>query len=83
MDFHLIPRSHDRNYTGFLTKTIVYSGTLVLFLGCATPSPSFSLLYTNAMTEAFGLTLSSIVIPNWVNYHSNEVRSFIFSPIST
>ncbi|KAJ5692947.1 hypothetical protein N7462_002370 [Penicillium macrosclerotiorum] len=32
MDFHLVPRGTDRNYTGFLTKTIVYSGTLVLFL---------------------------------------------------
>lgn len=34
MDFHLVPRGTDRNYTGFLTKTIVYSGTLVLFLAC-------------------------------------------------
>ncbi|KAJ5624017.1 hypothetical protein N7510_000326 [Penicillium lagena] len=32
MDFHLVPRGTDRNYTGFLTKTIVYSGTLVVFL---------------------------------------------------
>lgn len=34
MDFHLVPRGTDRNYTGFLTKTIVYSGTLVIFLAC-------------------------------------------------
>lgn len=34
MDFHLVPRGTDRNYTGFLTKTIVYSGTLVFFLAC-------------------------------------------------
>jgi len=32
MDSHLVPRGTDRNYTGFLTKTIVYSGTLVVFL---------------------------------------------------
>ncbi|KAJ5555367.1 hypothetical protein N7535_007802 [Penicillium sp. DV-2018c] len=32
MDFHLVPRGTDRNYTGFLTKTIVYSATLVIFL---------------------------------------------------
>lgn len=32
MDSHLIPRGSDRNYTGFLTKTIVYSGTLLVFL---------------------------------------------------
>ncbi|KAL4950969.1 hypothetical protein BDW69DRAFT_171016 [Aspergillus filifer] len=32
MDFHLIPRGEDRNYTGFLTKTIVYTASLVVFL---------------------------------------------------
>ncbi|KAB8233058.1 hypothetical protein ETB97_008853 [Aspergillus alliaceus] len=32
MDFHLVPRGEDRNYTGFLTKTIVYISTLILFL---------------------------------------------------
>ncbi|KAL4895485.1 hypothetical protein BDV59DRAFT_155875 [Aspergillus ambiguus] len=32
MDFHLVPRGEDRNYTGFLTKTIVYCGTLIVFL---------------------------------------------------
>jgi hypothetical protein len=38
MDFHLMPRARDRNYTGFLTKTIVYAGTFVLFLGCQSSS---------------------------------------------
>ncbi|PYH84771.1 hypothetical protein BO82DRAFT_276390 [Aspergillus uvarum CBS 121591] len=32
MDFRLVPRGEDRNYTGFLTKTIVYTGSLILFL---------------------------------------------------
>ena len=32
MDFHLVPRGTDRNYTGFLTKTIAYTGSLILFL---------------------------------------------------
>lgn len=32
MDFHLVPRRTDRNYTGFLTKTIAYTGSLILFL---------------------------------------------------
>ncbi|KAJ5235235.1 uncharacterized protein N7469_004403 [Penicillium citrinum] len=54
MDFHLVPRGADRNYTGFLTKTIVYSGTLVIFLA------------------AFALTISSIVIPRWISYHSEK-----------
>ncbi|ODH46358.1 hypothetical protein GX48_07549 [Paracoccidioides brasiliensis] len=31
MDIHLVPRS-GRNYTGFVTKTIVYAATLVVFL---------------------------------------------------
>ncbi|KAJ5792677.1 uncharacterized protein N7503_008655 [Penicillium pulvis] len=54
MDFHLVPRGTDRNYTGFLTKTIVYSATLVVFLA------------------SFGLTISAIVIPKWVSYHSEK-----------
>jgi len=32
MDFDLVPRSSGRNYTGILTKTIVYVGTLLAFL---------------------------------------------------
>ncbi|PWY90921.1 hypothetical protein BO70DRAFT_425851 [Aspergillus heteromorphus CBS 117.55] len=31
MDFHLVPRGEDRNYTGFLTKTIVYTASLIVF----------------------------------------------------
>ncbi|KAJ5132621.1 hypothetical protein N7448_006779 [Penicillium atrosanguineum] len=54
MDFRLVPRGTDWNYTGFLTKTIVYSGTLVFFLA------------------SFALTLSSIIIPKWVSYHSEK-----------
>ncbi|KAJ5306081.1 hypothetical protein PENANT_c024G00481 [Penicillium antarcticum] len=54
MDFNLVPRGTDRNYTGFFTKTIVYSATLVIFLA------------------SFGLTLSSIIVPKWVSYHSEK-----------
>lgn len=35
MDFYLVPRGEDRNYTGFLTKTIVYIGGLMLFIACS------------------------------------------------
>lgn len=46
MDFHLVPRGEDRNYTGFLTKTIVYTASLIVFLAgtyCpALPFPSMS-----------------------------------------
>ncbi|BCR87952.1 uncharacterized protein ACHE_40516S [Aspergillus chevalieri] len=54
MDSHLVPRGTDRNYTGLLTKTIVYTGTLVVFLA------------------AFGLTISSIVVPKWVSYSNHK-----------
>ncbi|KAL2868556.1 uncharacterized protein BJX67DRAFT_349791 [Aspergillus lucknowensis] len=54
MDFHLVPRGEDRNYTGFLTKTIVYSASLTVFLA------------------AFGLSIASIAVPNWVSYHSEH-----------
>ncbi|KAJ5141495.1 hypothetical protein N7526_002490 [Penicillium atrosanguineum] len=39
MDFRLVPRGTDWNYTGFLTKTIVYSGTLVFFLALRSTIP--------------------------------------------
>ncbi|KAL4788621.1 hypothetical protein BJX76DRAFT_315229 [Aspergillus varians] len=54
MDFHLVPRGEDRNYTGFLTKTIVYTASLIIFLA------------------AFGLSIASIAVPNWVSYHSEK-----------
>ncbi|KAE8152283.1 hypothetical protein BDV25DRAFT_151428 [Aspergillus avenaceus] len=54
MDFHLVPRGEDRNYTGFLTKTIVYTSSLIVFLA------------------SFGLTISSIVVPKWISYHSGS-----------
>lgn len=86
-----MPRGTDRNYTGFLTKTIVYTGTLVLFLACEYPasysypaatgwtrqaaaSPSSHEVLTRTIT-AFALTLCSIIIPRWVSYHSEKVRS--------
>ncbi|OJJ03299.1 hypothetical protein ASPVEDRAFT_53770 [Aspergillus versicolor CBS 583.65] len=54
MDFHLVPRGEDRNYTGFLTKTITYTASLIVFLA------------------AFGLSIASIIVPNWVSYHSEK-----------
>ncbi|KMU86989.1 hypothetical protein CIHG_04929 [Coccidioides immitis H538.4] len=32
LDFHLVPGEGRRNYTGFVTKTILYSATLLVFL---------------------------------------------------
>ncbi|KAJ5780763.1 hypothetical protein N7457_005923 [Penicillium paradoxum] len=71
MDFRLVPRGTDRNYTGFLTKTIVYIATLVIFLACKpSPNTSQTVRTTDHPRPAFGLTISSIVIPKWVSYHS-------------
>ena len=53
MDFHLSARGPDRNYTGVLTKTIVYMGTLVVFLVCE---------YSNAPGGMYGTTDRSISI---------------------
>ncbi|KAL4920900.1 hypothetical protein BDW62DRAFT_198352 [Aspergillus aurantiobrunneus] len=61
MDFHLSPRGEDRNYTGFLTKTIVYTASLIVFLA------------------AFGLSIASIAIPNWVSYHSKKQPTYDYS----
>lgn len=94
MDFHLVPRGTDRNYTGFFTKTIVYSGTLVIFIACKFQRqylvPSHPILsypsssagnakdkpaepLTSTICTAFALTISSIVIPRWISYHSEKV----------
>ena len=32
VDSHLVPGVGRRNYTGFVTKTIVYAATLIIFL---------------------------------------------------
>lgn len=82
MDFHLIPRGEDRNYTGFLTKTIVYTASLIVFLAGTYSRPSFPLhvraqaVYANSIhpIAAFGLSIASIIVPNWVSYHSEKVH---------
>lgn len=82
MDFRLVPRGTDRNYTGFFTKTIVYSGTLVVFLACEFRGRACEVVGRRVMciltrhprTTAFALTLSSIIIPKWISYHSDRVR---------
>lgn len=83
MDFHLVPRGEDRNYTGFLTKTITYTASLIVFLaGMYSPRPSFPykserIQYTLTASipiAAFGLSIASIIVPNWVSYHSEKVH---------
>lgn len=61
MDFHLVPRGTDRNYTGFLTKTIVYTGTLVFFLACEY-SASYSYPATTGWTRQAAGPASSYAV---------------------
>ncbi|KEF63139.1 uncharacterized protein A1O9_01115 [Exophiala aquamarina CBS 119918] len=52
-DFTLIPSGSGNGYTGMLTRSIVFSGTLLVFLA------------------ASGMTIASIIVPNWVAYDGN------------
>jgi len=48
--FSLVPSERGHNYTGMLTRSIVFSAALLVFL------------------SATGLTLASIIVPDWVAY---------------
>ncbi|KUL87088.1 hypothetical protein ZTR_05561 [Talaromyces verruculosus] len=56
-------RQTGRNYTGILTKTIVYGITLVLFL---------VEVADEVRSTAYAFTLSSIILPSWVSYNSEK-----------
>jgi hypothetical protein len=55
-DFSLMPSGYGNNYTGMLTRSIVFSGALLVFLA------------------ASGMTVASIVIPNWIAFDGRTVR---------
>jgi hypothetical protein len=72
MDFHLVPRGEDRNYTGFLTKTIVYTASLIVFLAgtppsLPLPSPITNPNHNQTQTETNRTLLSSIRPLNSLN----------------
>lgn len=52
----LVPSGSGHNYTGMLTRSIVFSTVLVVFLA------------------ATGMTIASIIVPNWLGYDSVVVR---------
>jgi hypothetical protein len=54
-DFSLTPSGYGNNYTGMLTRSIVFSGALLVFLA------------------ASGMTIASIVIPNWIAFDGRTV----------
>lgn len=47
-----MPSGQGHNYTGMLTRSIVFSTVLVVFLA------------------ATGMTIASIIVPNWLSYDS-------------
>lgn len=55
-NFSLVPTGHGVNYTGMLTRSIVFTGALILFLA------------------ASGMTIASIIVPNWISYDTTTVR---------
>lgn len=79
MDFHLVPGDGRRNYTGFVTKTIVYGLTLLLLLVgkliCVYVLLAIPFILTYIIFfSASALTLASILVPRWLSYHSETVR---------
>lgn len=54
-NFSLVPAGHGTNYTGMLTRSIVFTGALILFLA------------------ASGMTIASIIVPNWLSYDTTTV----------
>ena len=60
------------NYTGMLTKSIVFSGALIVFL--ASMHEILSVTYEAKDTAATGLTLASIIVPEWISLQNTTVR---------
>ena len=54
-NFSLVPAGHGHNYTGMLTRSIVFTAALILFLA------------------ATGMTIASIIVPNWISYNTTTV----------
>lgn len=78
--YTLIPGERGQNYTGILTRSIVFSGALVLFLaGKKTTSPPYTYGKSQESRSAddaalaTALTLASIIIPTWISFENNTV----------
>jgi hypothetical protein len=75
-DFSLVPSGHGSNYTGMLTRSIVFSGALFVFLAGTWVCD----LFHDAMTDdcaASGMTIASIVVPNWIAYEGSTVSYYL------
>ncbi len=74
--FDLVPGHESHNYTGILTRSIVFSGTLLAFLAGKeqTRLPELALIEDTDDASATGLTLASIIVPNWISFENHTVR---------
>lgn len=75
-DFSLVPSGHGTNYTGMLTRSIVFSVALLVFLAGASYEPSTATVVSDNVLPASGMTIASIAVPDWIAYDGSKVRSF-------
>ena len=75
------------NYTGFLTRSIVFSGALIAFLAGKENHVLISAgMSAKTLTEdtlATGLTLAAIIVPNWISFENHTVRTSHLSSDTT
>ena len=69
----LVPGGLGRNYTGMLTRSIVFSGALFVFLAGTAESMISTVRRQLTSYPATGLTIASIIIPNWIAYEGTTV----------
>lgn len=67
----------DSNYTGILTRSIVFSGAMLAFLGSKLhtvySAANVPCQVLTVFFAAFGMSLASIIIPEWISFDSTSV----------
>ena len=58
------------NYTGMLTRSIVFSAALIVFLAGEWYG---DIVNRRLKSIATGMTLASIIVPEWISFHSETV----------
>jgi hypothetical protein len=76
--FNLIAGEGGHNYTGILTRSIVFSGALIAFLASMSRPTNIRPDRRKLMSAlATGLTLASIIVPNWISFENHTVRGYL------
>lgn len=75
-DFSLVPSGQGTNYTGMLTRSIVFSAALFVFLAGRWDQKTAgeTRKVTDFVLPASGMTIASIAVPNWIAYDGSTVR---------